>query len=311
MSLRTRLLVFLALAPLLIFLSFPASFLYGGVLLALLPEVRREGRWLQYGGVALAVGVSFLLLALGPARAQKDVAMVNCWLNFFPDWSRPWTIPGWILISTGEVYRYCLPPLGQALAAIALVGLIALWRQHRRDVVVLLAVPGLLALAASFLGSYPYGGARVMVYAAPALSLLVAAGAPLVLDWLRPRGRLAMGGVIVLLLLPLGASLARLVRPWDRAQTDAACAWVLERRNENDLVLGNDWTCFYYMRHLGERFQPTREVPNAEPPRTWVVYIGRIPVSQRLDYARARAPQGWQVVEHREFHNATVVLLAE
>jgi hypothetical protein len=311
LSLRVRLTLYLLLAPILIFLSFPACFLYGGVLLALLPAVRREGRWLCYGGVALAVGVSFLFLALGPARAQKDGAMLSCWLDFFPDWSRPWSVPGWILISTGEVYRYCLPPLGQVLGLSALVGMIGLWRQGRRELVVAIVVPGVLALGAAGIGSYPYGGARVMVYVAPALALLVAAGVAPILCWLRERGRPLVAVAVLLLLLPFGESLGRLMRPWKRAQTDAACAWVLERRDANDLVLGNDWTCSYYLRRLGERFQPAAEVPNAEPPRTWVVYVGKKSAAQRLEEARARAPAGWQVVEHRDFHDATVVLLQE
>ena len=40
----------------------------------------------------------------------------SCWTSFFPDWSRPWTVPGWTLFSTLDVLRYCCKPLGQILA---------------------------------------------------------------------------------------------------------------------------------------------------------------------------------------------------
>lgn len=310
LSLQRRLLFFTLLAPPLIFLSFPACFLFGGVLVALLPQVRSERRWRAYGGVAVAVGVSFLLLALGPAKAQKDGAMMSCWLGFFPDWSRPLSVPGWIVVSSAEVYRYCLPPLGQLLVPVALLGIIGLWRQGRQETVILLSVPGLLALGAACLGSYPYGGARVMVYVAPALVLLVAAGASLLVRWSAQRSRSVLALAMLLFLIPFGHSLGRLVRPWQRAQTDAACAWVLERRNEDDLVVGNDWTCSYYLRQLGQRFRSTDEIRKVSPPRTWIVYIGKMPALTRLEEARAQAPAGWHVVEHRDFHDATVVLLA-
>lgn len=309
LTLQRRLLLFTCLAPPLIFLSFPACFLFGGVLVALLPLVRNERRWLAYGGVVFAVGISFLLLALGPAKAQRDGAMLSCWLKFFPDWSQPLSVPGWIVISTAEVYRYCLPPLGQVLLPLALFGAMGLWQRGQVDATVLLLVPGLLALGAACVGSYPYGGARVMVYVAPALALLVAAGAVPVLEWLRQRGRPALAIALILLLLPLGGSLGRLVNPWPRAESDAACAWVLERRNDSDRVVGNDWTCSYYMRHLGELYQAFDKEAFAKSSRAWIVYIGKKPATVRLEEARLQAPTGWQVVEHRDFHDATVLLL--
>lgn len=312
LSLLSRLLLLTLLAPFLILVSYPACFLFGSVLLALLPEVWRDGRprvWSAYAGLILVVSVSFLFLMLGPARAQKDVAIMSCWLDFFPDLSRPWTVPGWVVTSTAELYRYCLPPLGQILALFALTGTIVLWRRGQKAALCLLVAPGFLVLGASFARCYPYGGARVTVFLVPAVVLLVAAGVPVILGWLRQRGRLAAAVAIILLLLPVKESLQRLAQPWRRADVDAAAAWVLEQRREDDVVLGNDWTCFYYCRHLGDRFRPLDDSPHVLHSRSWIIFIGRMPAENRHQAIRDCTPADWRVLEHRDFLDATAVLL--
>src|SRR5205807_8441152 len=87
-----RLLFFALPAPVLIFLSYPACFLYGGVLAAFLPAVWRDGKvpaWAAYGLLAAAVAGSFLALLLGPVHAQHDPTIAACWADAFPDGGRP------------------------------------------------------------------------------------------------------------------------------------------------------------------------------------------------------------------------------
>ncbi len=93
-----RLLVFAALAPVAVWLSFPGCFLFGGVLLVSLNDVwhRKHGStWACYGLLALLVLGSFAALYLGPIHEQRNVAMDSCWVRTFPDWHRPWSIPWW------------------------------------------------------------------------------------------------------------------------------------------------------------------------------------------------------------------------
>ena len=214
-----RLLLYSLLAPLLIFFSYPGCFLYGGLLVAVLPEVwrrRRLGPWVGYAWLALVVVGSFTLLLLGPVRAQRSELMAACWERQFPPWERPWTVPSWIVFSTLEVVGYCCAPTGQALTVLAALGAVHLWHEGRRALVALLVVPIALALVGSCLGAYPYGGARVLVYAAPATVLLIAAGVPPVLSWLRPRSRLATLILLGLMLAPVAMSAYRLAVPWQR-----------------------------------------------------------------------------------------------
>src|SRR5262249_45701032 len=87
-SLVRRLLFAVLLAPLLIWLSYPACFLCGGLLVALLPAVWRERHWsssLAYLLLAGVVGLAFLGLVLGPVRAQHDPTIQECWTNCFAD----------------------------------------------------------------------------------------------------------------------------------------------------------------------------------------------------------------------------------
>ncbi len=307
-----RLIAFALPAPLLIFLSYPAVFLYGGVLAASAPAVWREKKpsaWAAYGLLAVAVAGSFLALLVGPIRAEHDPTIASCWESAFPDWGRPWTVPTWTLFSTLDVFRYCCKPLGMLLAPLAVLGAVVLWRRGPSGLVVLLAAPVLLALAAAFAHRYPYGGARVLVYAAPALVLLIGAGTPPAWDWLRQRHRLAPAALALLFLPPLVAAGQRVVRPWERADTASACAYVASHREPGDAVAGNDWTHQYYFRRLGPSFHPT-PIVDAED-RCWIVYTAEQRPAERLAGAVGMGPAGWVVAERHddEFAFTTVLLL--
>ncbi len=306
-----RLILFTLPAPILVFLSYPACFLYGGVLAALAPAVWREKRasgFVAYGLLAVTVGGSFLLLLIGPVHAQHDAEVVSCWTNAFPDWDRPWTVPAWTLFSTFDIFRYCCKPLGQLLVPLTVLGAVVLWRRGQRPLVALLIVPILLALAAAFAHRYPYGGARVLVYAAPALVLLIATGTPVAWDWLRRYHRLAPAALALLFLPPLIAAGRASVFSWPRADTAGAAAYVLAHRQTTDLVEGNDWTHQYYFRRLGSAFQPTA-VADTTAGRCWIVYTEERPSAERLPSAMSQGPAGWVAVERREFDFTTVLLL--
>jgi hypothetical protein len=314
------LLLFAALAPLLIWASYPACFLLGGVLAAFLPALWRQRRlirvWLCYGLLAAATAGAFLALLLGPVRAQHDPIIHNEWQHCMPDWEQPATVPGWVVLSSLEVCRYCCKPLGQGLALFAVVGAIALGRR-RRDVLVLLVLPIALALLAACLHRYPYGGVRVMVYAAPAVVVLVAAGVPPTFAWLRAHlpgpvwvRRLAYGAVALPLLLVAGVAVERVLFVWPEANGAGAARWLEAHRRPDDPVTGNDWTHLYYFRRLSPPLRWPHDVQPGPRERLWVVYVGteqQTPAA-RLQGAALLAPVGWRVCEQHEFPFTTVAL---
>jgi hypothetical protein len=297
------------LAPVLIFLSYPACFLYGGLLLALVPVLWRSRRpmlWLHWGALGLAVGVSFLALLLGPARAQRDPVILECWASSFPNYQRWWTLPLWAAVSTVEVGRYCFKPLGQLLIPLAVLGALILWRNKER--VAVLMLPAALALVAGLMHRYPYGGFRVMMFMAPALALLIGAGARAALLRLEALPW-ARGAVLLILLIPWGGSLLTVARPWEVPDTLQASADVQSRFRPGDVVIGNDWTHLYYFRHLKHGFCWQEDGEAARPTdRLWAVWTMRTPAEQRWQTLLKEIPPGWQVVQRREYLFTTVVL---
>jgi hypothetical protein len=252
------------------------------------------------------VFASFAALALGPARLQRDANVEQCWSAYFPDWSRPWLVPLWAVTSTLDAFRYCAPAAGQLLVPAAMVGGVLLWRQGRVAFFALLAAPLLLGLAAALMHRYPYGGARVIVYATPGLLLLIAAGVPAILDWLRPRTRFGVAFAVVCLLLPAVESVKYLIDPWRRPAGDAASAWVLSQREADDLVVGNEWPHLYYFRSLGEDFHYTN--PGRPTDRFWYLHASRASDDHRRAEALTHIPPGWRVVRRRDFFWTTALL---
>ncbi len=325
-SMNRRILTFAGFAPFIIWISFPGCFLYGGLLLALLPELWRGGQrspWVSYGLLVAMVLLAFLAMYLGPIRAQRNVAMDSCWVGAFPDWSRPWALPWWFLSSTVGVVDYALRPIGGALLSVVLVGGVQLWRQGQKRLLTLLVTPILLAAVAALVHSYPYTGARVMVYGLPGIAILTAAGVGPVLGWLSRPGRkpirrggwpacLAQVVLLILLLAPLGWSLYRIAIPWSRADTAAASAYVLARRQADDPVIANHWEYDYYFRHLGTAYQSLEHLDGLKMVhgRVWVV-VSAHTVQQRRDVLGGLLLDNWKVADQRDFIDTTVVLMEQ
>ena len=308
-----RSLAFALLAPLILSVAYPGCFLYGAVLLVLLAGVWRAPRpaaWLAYGVLAATALATFALLLLGPIRAQRDPTIVDCWqaMRQFPDWHSPVSVPGWLLRSTFDLFGYCAKPLGEWLAPLAGVGGVVLWKKGRRDACALLVAPIALAALAACLKAYPYGGMRVMVYAAPAVLLLVAAGVPLCLAWLQTKGRLAVAPLVLLLALPAARAGYHVVVPWQRADCATAAHYVATHCGANDAITANHWEYLYYFRDAGGRFSPIETLSPPTGDRLWVVVTGAQPDDRQPCLAPFDTPT-WQTLDRREFDRTTVLLV--
>jgi hypothetical protein len=312
-SLPRQLLLFAAVAPLVILLVYPGCFLLGGLMLALLPALWRErarfAAWLAYAVLGLSVAAAFLLLYLGPARAQRDHQIESCWVAGFPPWGGAWwAIPTWVAKTTLDALCYCCAPAGNVLVVVLIAGAVSLWRRGERSAVVLLLAPLGLALLASFLGGYPYFGSRVLAYLTPAVVLLIAAGVPPALAWLAARSRLAAAGLIGLLLAAAGTVSYNTAFPYGRPDIAAAARYVLAERRPGDIVRGNAWEESYYFRHLGAKFFQERLASAGPFDREWLVVIAATS-QDREGTLRSLVPDGWEQVQRREFYRTTVVLV--
>jgi hypothetical protein len=309
-SVHRRVWLFVPPMPVVVWLCYPGCFLCGGVVLALAWDVWRDRRpacLVAYGSLAVAVVSSFAALYFGPARAQRCAAMESCWTGQFPDWGQPWTVPFWSVASTLDAARYCFMPWGYPLALFAIAGGIRLWKSGLREFVTLAAAPLALNLLAAWLHGYPFGGARVVVHAAPALAILSGAAIAPCLEWCRSRGRALAGPLFALLMLPLALSLYRVAVPWFRPDCAAATEYALEHRTPDEPVYGNHWQFEYYCRGLGQQFAYLCLDSTLADRPAWVL------LTAYEDRERAetvdRLAQSFRVVDRREFPGATALRL--
>jgi hypothetical protein len=266
--------------------------------------------WFGYGILVLTVVAAFGLLLTGPVRSQRCTTIVDCWKSTFPCWDRPETVPAWTVLGLLEVFRYCFEPMGQTLVLLAAAGIVRLWRRRARTLLALLLVPLVLPLLAAYFQAYPFGGSRVVVYTAPALALLIAAGFPLeraeARTFLRPR--LYRFGAIVLVLLPLAWAVYRTVEPWKRADCAGAAGYVLAHRQPGDAVAANHWEYAYYFRHLGADFTLLEEADLRITGHLWLVATAVLP-EDRFAILHHFESQGWRLQEQQHFTRTTVFLL--
>lgn len=313
-------------APVGIWLSFPACFVFGGVLVALLPAAWRGG-WggrAAYLAFAAAVLVSFGLLAVGPAKAQRTKKMEDCWTaesGSFADWSQPARVPVWAVANTFEVVRYAFHPYGWPLLLPVVGGALAWWRRPGgRAVACAALLPMLLAFVAACLGKYPYLPARTTAFLAPALALAAAEGLRLFWDVCQPYRLLRWGYLIVwvpVLLTPALYTARRVPDVWERAACDTAAADLLARRQPGEPVYANHWEFDYYLRSLepgalelvhqylpGVEWDEWSCAQTAKPShRWWVVHVEDV----SPDAGLYRLPPGFEVKGEKRFRGVLLI----
>lgn len=323
-ALEKRLIFFALLAPVIVWLSFPGCFLMGGVVLSLLPEAwrccRQSSTWLAFLLLVASLGGAFLILLLGPIRAQHCAEMESCWLHAFAPWDRPWRLPLWTVVSAFGLPRYCIDPAGDLLLAPAILGFVSLWRRGYESLVILLTSPIILAFFAACLRAYPFDASRVIAFASPALALGVGEGSIVVGAWLwhslartgQPLARwgmlLAAVLLIIVLLLPLGRAMNDVIKPWSRADAASAARFVLQERRQADLVVGNHWEHAYYFRSLRNAFVYWDGRPVPDVPRFWFVVTAGTEAERDLLITAAMAERYHPAAEKR-FEQCRAVLM--
>jgi 4-amino-4-deoxy-L-arabinose transferase-like glycosyltransferase len=181
-----------ALGPIAIGLSHPATFVAGGLVIALgEPVIRARRRDLggAYATFVLGTAGVFLFLYAVFTRTQAEATLATQqaeWASAFPPRDDLMSLVRWLVrVHTGSMFAYpCGGERGASSLTLLLfaLGVIALWRDRRRAVVLACLAPFGLALAAAALRRYPYGDAangspaRVMQYLVPSICLLAGVG---------------------------------------------------------------------------------------------------------------------------------------
>ncbi len=279
-STRRRLLTASVLAALALWFSHPVIFVFGGIGLALLPSfLRKDGLTrgaLMFALCCLPAMASFAALYLLSIRHQEVGDLYAYWADRFPDWSRPWLLPLWLVKHLIGLCRYPYEIGGEVVFALACCGGWGLWHHCRRQLLGLLLAPVGLTLLASLVGRYPFGGSRVTLFLAPAMFLLAGHG----IEWLWSRIAeakwRAVGIAVPFILLGIGiAQVAfHLVLPRHRGHIRPAVEFMRAHRQPDEpiYVIGEGSALLCYWRDPGllRALEPAN-APNIRDERFWVV----------------------------------------
>jgi len=240
--------VMAGVTPVLVWLSFPAVFIAGGVSLAMLATLLQERRqvgaqknavtlwfsWLAFNVVLVISFASFLFVLQSQFEVQGGF-MAAVWHNAFPPWEQPWKLPVWLLEThAGKFFAFPAggKNFGSSLTLIlCALGSIQIWRSERRLAVFLLLFgPALLHLIAAGMHRYPYGESSKFAMAlAPAICLLAGAGAAWMAQTLskkeRTRQRIVNFWLIFFLVIGVGSMARDIIRPYKTLSDERARGW--------------------------------------------------------------------------------------
>lgn len=248
-----------ALTPPLLWLSYPAAFVVGGVSLAIGVSLLRQtsdlridpsrsrrefsrlstlvSRLAPWGAFNLAalIGFGSLYFVIRRQSGAELGFMTDYWRTAFPPLTEPGRLPTWLLeVHTSDLVAW---PVGGgrgaslATALLAGIGVQQLLRKRDPFWGLLLLGPAALNLVAAALHRYPYGGhVKFSMYFGPAVCLLAGWGAAAWnLGTARHRPRLARFGAaatLAILMLVAGSSIGRdVLRPYKTLSDDRARAF--------------------------------------------------------------------------------------
>ncbi len=188
---------------------------------------------------------SFAALYLVSLRGLvANTYLLDYWAEYFMPLP-PWKDWGWFPSTLKAIIEF---PLGLSVwwpfpAALMLLGLIALlWR--KRTFGLLLALTLLTALGVSGLGKYPFAG-RLILFTAPLLLTLIAAGIETIAGWLtRPRWLglvVGLGLAAMLLYSPVVSAAQNFVSPKYPEHIRPTMAYLRENRKPGDVIYVYYW----------------------------------------------------------------------
>jgi len=265
-----------------------------GVLWLEIPQPQRL-RVVGLGGFwILAVAAFFVLFY----RRQVDPELVAYWAGDFPDFSGWTPFLLWLGGALGRYFHYFFHYFFSTSwgwlwgAVFAATGLVALTRKGPRCLLIYWGGPLLLALVAAALHRYPFmghfNGSRLLLFSAPWLYLIAAAGLIAVFSWLwrRPQSWLApvLAALILITTQPLALVQENLHPQANRQELKPIATYLSSHLLPGDLIYVYYHAIFpfkYYYRGNLDRVMwgkscvernLTLPATGSEPPRrVWLV----------------------------------------
>jgi 4-amino-4-deoxy-L-arabinose transferase-like glycosyltransferase len=261
----------------------------GTVLWVTLPRAQRP-RLACLAGIWLLAAAGYYLLFI---RREIDPELVAYWTQDFPDLSGLLPFFRWLGPALYRYFWYFLGEWGVIWGPLLLAaGMVVMVRHGRARVLLYLGGPLLLAFGAACLHRYPfmahYGGNRLMLFSAPVLYLLVAAGGWGVFARLwRRRQRwlaLALAGLLLVALNPRAGLQEDLSPLNNREEIQPLVAYLEANLQPQDLVYVyyfavSPFKYYYHGPNPGicwglscvEQGLDTGEITRTPPQRLWLI----------------------------------------
>lgn len=299
-----RLVVLAVLIPLILCFCYPAAFVIGALLLALLSDVWKAGWrgrivWMIAAGAA---AFTFAVLYFGPVKAQRVTKLVTEWESKYPNFADPLSIPWWFVQHTFGVFQNSYNPSGFVFTFVAPLGMWAFWREGRKGLVVAgVATFGLVLLAAA-LRSYPYGQHRLMLFAAPVVLLFGAKG----MEMLMARSHWAVALAVLMVSVADGHAIINLYSPWRRPDAQSLHRYVQGQRQPGDMILSDEPNYRYFFHGELKPIQDGEQLPVGG--RAWVVMDYYTNEVRRAYIEQKLTPLGFELAEEKQFRDAAAYL---
>lgn len=128
------------------------------------------------GSAAFAFSVLLFLFHIRDQMLNNLGNIQSYWLPYYPKATSILAILKWLARSTHKMFDFFAFPYFSASLIIIIVGLSLFYKNSKKRFIIYTLLPILLVLGASFLQRYPFGGSRLMLFAAPLLYLSFAKG---------------------------------------------------------------------------------------------------------------------------------------
>jgi hypothetical protein len=254
--------LFSIIGSMLIWFSHPSIFFLSGVGIALAVHSLKSHKWKQVTWLSVpaffwlgSFAVFYYVSLLEISQTEKALSMVSGWSHSFmpmPPLSGHDFI--WFPNKFFEVFTY---PGGLPLAGLAalcfVIGYPAKFFENRHSFYIL-TLPVLMALVASGLHKYPFGG-RLILYIVPTLLIFIAEGVDQVIHYTKHTGRIVGISLCVLLLYhPVFKAASRLWNPIEQEEIKPILNYLTQHFQDGDglyLYYGS-WRAFkYYAKRYG------------------------------------------------------------
>jgi uncharacterized membrane protein len=192
-----------------VWLSDPAALMLGGLGIAIvvLAFLERDRRALKAAMFVAPVWIAAVVLSRIGAKRRlvggTQQIMTSLWDQLFVPFP-PRTVEELLWLPNRMMITYTKgfsARFAGVVAIVSLLGILAMWRKGRRDLVLILFLPVLVSLTVSAARLYPFAG-RVILFLYPAFAIAFACGAAWIANRTKRAKWVALAALFVLLISP-------------------------------------------------------------------------------------------------------------